>query len=114
MARGTEADPLGAKVGARVRRLRKERAKSLDRLAADSEIGSKAHLSDIERGLSVPKVATLDALASALGCDLLDLVTFPEESDRQMLVALSRKLSAEDLRAVLADVRRRVRGPTEG
>lgn len=104
MPRRTEPDALAKRIGARVRELRRERAMTLEALAWETEIG-KGHLSDLERGLTVPNVATLRALSEALGCSLADLVTFPEASSRAELADVVRQLSDADARRVLAFAR---------
>lgn len=63
---------------------------SLEDLARQSGIGSKGHLSNIERGLVRPNINTLKQLADGLGVLPLDLVTFPSEDTRQKLVDLTR------------------------
>lgn len=57
-----------------------------EKLAFESELGSKGHFSNIERGLARPTVQTLQVLADRLGVLLLDLVTFPERDERQRLI----------------------------
>ena len=43
-------------------------------------------MSNLERGYVMPTVATLKAIADRLELVPLDLVTFPDEDDRQRLV----------------------------
>jgi hypothetical protein len=50
-----------------------------------------------------PTVETLSALANRLGVDLLDLVTFPEESPRQQLVDLTRGMKPGTIRRLIRD-----------
>jgi transcriptional regulator with XRE-family HTH domain len=83
-------DPLAERIGARIRALRKEAGLTLEKLAYESEVGSKGFLSDVEAGLARPTVETLNAIADRLEVDLLDLVTFPSESERQRLVDRTR------------------------
>jgi transcriptional regulator with XRE-family HTH domain len=75
-------------------------------LADTSTIGSKGHLSNMERGLVRPNIHTLKQIADGLGVLPLDLVTFPDADLRQRLVDLTRSLRrsrvAELIRAVLA------------
>ncbi len=97
MPRRTSPDPLAAAVGNRIRTLREEAGLTLEKLAYESDLGSKGHLSSLERGLVVPTVTTLQTLALGLGVRLFDLVTFPDEGDRAALVAVTRFLSPGDL-----------------
>ena len=82
MPRRRHPTPLSAAVGKRIRELRAAQGLTAEKLAHESDLGSKGHLSDIEKGLTIPTIATLKAVADRLGVDVLDLVTFPEDSDR--------------------------------
>lgn len=75
----------------------------MERLAYESELGSKGHLSNIERGLVRPTAHTLKVLADALGLLPLDLVTFPVDDARQQLVDRTRHVDAQTLRRWLAE-----------
>ena len=75
----------------------------MERLAYESDVGSKGHLSNIERGLVRPTAHTLNALAERLGVALGDLVTFPADGDRARLYDLTRQLSAARLRLLLRE-----------
>lgn len=85
----------------RIRQLREEQGITMERLAYESDVGSKGHLSNIERGLVRPTAHTLKALADRLGVALPDLVNFPEEDDRARLYDLTRRLTAARLRLLL-------------
>lgn len=104
MPRRRRPDPLAATIGRRVRALREEADLTLEKLAYESDVGSKGFLSDIERGLARPTVETLNALAKRLGVLLLDLVTFPDSTDREKVVDRTRKLTAGNLRKLLRDI----------
>ena len=93
MPRRKTPDPLARDVGHRVRALRERAGLTLEKLAYESELGSKGHLSDLERGLTRPTVKTLKALADHLGVELLDLVNFPERGARQELIDRTRFLT---------------------
>lgn len=77
---------------------------TLEKLAYESEVGSKGFLSDIERGLARPSLLTLKAIADHLGLELLDLVTFPGQDVRQAAVDRSRFAPPETLRRWLSEV----------
>ena len=104
MPRRTTPDPLAQAVGARVRALREAAGLTLEKLAWESEVGSKGYLSDIERGLARPTLPTLQRIADHLEVDLLDLVTFPDDSDRQRLVVLTRTLPPGTIRKLLKEL----------
>src|SRR5437588_10434688 len=80
--RRSRPDPLARRVGLRIQQLRKEGGLTVERLAYESELGSKGYLSDIERGLARPTLPTLQVLADRLGVALLDLVTSPADNAR--------------------------------
>jgi transcriptional regulator with XRE-family HTH domain len=103
MPRRQKADPLVAKIGARIRSLREELELTQEKLAYEGGLSSKGHLSGIEKGLVRPTVETLSTLANRLGVDLLDLVTFPEESPRQQLVDLTRRMKPGTVRRLIRD-----------
>lgn len=104
MPRRKTADPLAKRIGLRISALRKEAGLTLEKLAYESEVGSKGFLSDVEKGLARPTVETLQAIADRLDVSLLDLVTFPDESDRQRLVDRTRRLSKGTIRKLLREM----------
>ncbi len=87
--RRSQVDPLAASIGARVRSLRQANGLTLAKLAAESGLASKGHLSDLEHGRLVPTVGTLQALATKLGVELLDLLIIPDKNPRHRLIAQS-------------------------
>jgi transcriptional regulator with XRE-family HTH domain len=105
MPRRQTADPLAQAVGERIRHLREEAGLTIEKLAYESELGSKGHLSTLERGLARPTIQTLKALADRLEVKLLDLVTFPDEDDRAKLIDRTREMSASEIRRLLKQSR---------
>ncbi len=103
MPRRKVPDPLAKRVGARVRALREETGLTLEKLAYESEVGSKGFLSDVENGLARPTVETLAAIAERLEVKLLDLVTFPDEDERQRLVDRTRFMTKGAVRRLLRE-----------
>jgi len=97
MPRRNEPDKLAVAVGNRIRELRAEEGLTLEQLAQQSEIGSKGHVSNIERGLVRPNIWTIKRVADALNVLPLDLLTFPHKSIRERLVDVTRKLSAKQI-----------------
>jgi len=104
MPRLKRPDPLSLAIGQRIRALREQAGLTIEKLAYESELGSKGHLSSLERGLVRPTVHTLQSLADRLGVALLDLVCFPEQDARQALVDHTRELGPGSIRRLLRDV----------
>ena len=101
MPRRTTPDPLSEAVGQRIRLLRKGQGLTAEKLAYQSEVGSKGYISDIEAGLASPSLATLQKIADHLEVDLLDLLTFPESSTRHRVIDESRGMSETALKKLL-------------
>lgn len=104
MPRRLSPDPLALAVGRRIRQLRMEAGLTIEKLAFESELGSKGHLSSIEKGLVRPTVNTLQTIADRLGIALLDLVTFPNVDPRQQLIDRTRFLTPSCVRRLLASI----------
>ncbi|NNC08421.1 helix-turn-helix transcriptional regulator [Corallococcus exiguus] len=101
MPRRRTPDPLAKTVGARIRQLREESGLTMEKLAYESDLGSKGYLSDIEKGLARPTLRTLKVLADHLGMLPLDLLTFPEDDERQRLVDRVRTMSSAEIKKLL-------------
>jgi transcriptional regulator with XRE-family HTH domain len=102
--RRSKPDTLSLAIGTRIRQLREEMGLTMEQLAYESELSSKGHLSNIERGLVRPTAHTLGVLAERLGVELGDLVNFPETAgDRGRLYELTRRLAAARVRLLLHD-----------
>jgi transcriptional regulator with XRE-family HTH domain len=93
MPRRSSPDELALEVGQRIRDIREEEGLTIQELAATSKLGSKGHLSSMERGLVRPNIQTLKQIADGLGVLPLDLMTFPKHNLRQRLIDLTRQLS---------------------
>jgi transcriptional regulator with XRE-family HTH domain len=106
MPRRLKPDAFAVAVGRRVRELREEAGLTMEKLAYESDLGSKGHLSSLERGLVRPTIETLRVLAERLGCLPFDLLTFPEDDARQAFVDRTRKLTAGAMRTLAAEVAR--------
>ena len=70
------------KIGAKVKELRIQKGLTQEELADRTEL-SKGFISQFERDLTSPSIATLIDILQALGTDLKDF--FSEESARQIL-----------------------------
>jgi len=66
--------------GARLRDLRQKHAMTQDGLASSSGM-TKAYISDMERGLSVPSITTVLRLALAIGCKPTQLMRIFDDAD---------------------------------
>ena len=102
--RRTIPDAFALAIGTRIKNLREEAGFTIERLAYESDVGSKGHLSSIERGLVRPTAHTLRTLADGLGILVTDVVNFPEAGDRQRLFDLTRQLSPPRVKALLREV----------
>ena len=114
MPRRATPDPTAKAVGQRIRELRGERGLTAERLAFESELGSKGFLSDIEKGRASPSLHTLQVIADYLEVLLVDLFTFPERDERQQLIDRSRWLAPGTIRKLIRDMPRgpvTTRGP---
>jgi transcriptional regulator with XRE-family HTH domain len=104
MPRRSTPDPTARSVGQRIRELRGERQLTAERLAFESELGSKGFLSDIEQGRARPSIGTLQVIADYLEVLLVDLFTFPEHSEREQLIDRTRWLTPGAVRKLLRDM----------
>jgi len=104
MPRREKPDALALAVGRRIRALRVEGGLTQEQMAFTSELGSKGHLSNLERGLAVPNVGTLRSLADRLGVLLVDLVNDPADGDRARLIELTRRLSPGAIRKLVREL----------
>lgn len=104
MPRRKTPDPIALAVGQRIRQLRLERGLTAESLAFSGKLSSKGFMSDVERGLAMPSLTSLCAIADLLQVALLDLVTFPTNDERQALVDRTRHLSRGVLRRLLKDL----------
>jgi len=75
-------DPLAARIGQRIRTLRKVEAFGFDAFVEETGLG-RGYVSELERGLVVPTIGTLARIAAALDVTVADLVV--GESDRERL-----------------------------
>lgn len=97
MPRRIAPDSLALAVGQRIREIRQEAGLTIQELAETSELGSKGHLSNMERGLVRPNIHTLKQVADGLGVHPIDLLTFPKDGIRARLIDLTRHLTVRKL-----------------
>ncbi len=104
MPRRTKPDALALAVGRRIRALRQEQGLTMEKLAYEIDSGSKGHLSSLEKGLVMPTVATLKAVADRLEVLVADLVNDPRDGDRAKLLELTRGLPPGVLRKLVKEL----------
>jgi transcriptional regulator with XRE-family HTH domain len=86
MSDAAEVDPLGRELGRGIRRARATAAMSMRALAARSGL-SQPFLSAVERGLSMPSIATLYRIAEALDVPPSSLLPDQPDGDVQVIRA---------------------------
>lgn len=104
MPRRPDPNPLAKGIGLRIQQLRREKALTAEKLAYESEVGSKGFMSDIEHGLALPSLTTLEFIAQRLEVSLFDLLVDPSQGDRERLVDLTRGLPEEALAKLLGQI----------
>jgi len=100
-----QPDPLAARVGQRIRQLRKAAEFTFDAFVEETRLG-RGYLSELERGLVVPTIGTLARVARALELTIADLVL--GDTDRERLFEEMREAPA----ATVRELRERVRTVT--
>jgi transcriptional regulator with XRE-family HTH domain len=110
MPRRHEPDELALQVGQRIREIRENEGMTIQQLAETSAIGSKGHISNMERGLVRPNIQTLKQVADGLGVLPLDLMTFPKSDLRQKLIDETRALTRARLGALIRFASKQKRG----
>jgi transcriptional regulator with XRE-family HTH domain len=97
----SEPDPLAERIGQRIRALRKASGISFDAFVGETGLG-RGYVSELERGLVVPSVTTLDRVATALGMTMADLVI--GDTARERLFEATRELTERQCAQVLHEV----------
>jgi hypothetical protein len=99
-----EQPPISAKIGARIRTIRRERGMTQDALATATGI-SRSHLSAIERGLVDLPVDVFHNIATQLGVQPMVLVLFPEDDQFMAMLDRIRKLPPIEKEKAIAELR---------
>jgi len=81
----SEISHAGELLGERIRDLRKKRGLTQIDLAERTGL-PQSHVSEVERGMSLPNVVTLLRLAIALDCKVTDLVSVFNKRDLKSLL----------------------------
>lgn len=98
-----EPDPLAARVGERIRVLRRESKLTFDAFVAKSGLG-RGYVSELERGLVMPTIGVLARVAGALELTMSDLVA--GETERERLFSDLRGRPSTFIRALRAEIRK--------
>lgn len=100
---------VSAELGARIRKLRRERGFSFDAFVGETDLG-RGYVSELERGLAVPSLVTLCRVAEALEVSLVELLAGvgPNAERWSYIVGARGEWSAEQL-AELRGVAERLR-----
>ena len=91
-------DPRSAAVGAQIRRLRIEAGFTFDAFVEETGLG-RGYISELERGLVVPTLTSLDRVAVALEVTVADLVV--GDGPRERLFDIARRLPVVEVRRLL-------------
>lgn len=101
-------DALAGAVGARIRKLRKDRDFTFDAFVEETGLG-RGYISELERGLVVPSITALKKVADALEVTLADLVL--GGSEREQLFEAARDLPDASVRRLLDEARKIAKRP---
>lgn len=104
MPRRSTPNSLAKGIGLRIAQLRNEQKLTAEKLAYESDVGSKGYLSDIEHGLALPSLTTLERIARRLDVALYDLLVFPDQGDREQLIDLTRHVSKGPLARMVREL----------
>ncbi len=98
---GTEAEPAPVEVdlGARIRALRLARGETLRRLAAEAGV-TESFLSQVERGVASPSIASVQRIARALGQSIAELFAADDRAGIVVRAADRRRVVYQGLGAV--------------
>jgi transcriptional regulator with XRE-family HTH domain len=94
-----EAPPVEVDLGARIRALRLARGSTLRQLAAQAGV-TESFLSQVERGVASPSIATVQRIARALGKSIAELFAADETAGSVVRVADRRRVVYHGLGAV--------------
>jgi transcriptional regulator with XRE-family HTH domain len=93
------APPIEVDLGARIRALRLARGLTLRRLAADAGV-TESFLSQVERGVASPSIASVQRIARALGQSIAELFAADERAGSLVRAADRRRVVYQGLGAI--------------
>src|SRR5215212_572236 len=91
--------PIEVDLGARIRALRLARAQTLRQLAADAGV-TESFLSQVERGVASPSIASVQRIARALGQSIAELFAADEPAGSVVRVRDRRRVVYQGLGAI--------------
>jgi transcriptional regulator with XRE-family HTH domain len=91
--------PIEVDLGARIRALRLARGLTLRRLAADAGV-TESFLSQVERGVASPSIASVQRIARALGQSIAELFAADERAGSVVRAAERRRVVYQGLGAI--------------
>ena len=94
-----EAAPIEVDLGARIRALRVARGETLRKLAAQAGV-TESFLSQVERGVASPSIASVQRIARALGTSIAELFATDDRAGIVVRAADRRRLVYQGLGAV--------------
>jgi transcriptional regulator with XRE-family HTH domain len=96
---GTDRGPIEVDLGARIRALRVARGETLRQLAARAGV-TESFLSQVERGVASPSIATVQRIARALGTSIAELFATDDRAGIVVRAADRRRVVYQGLGAV--------------
>jgi transcriptional regulator with XRE-family HTH domain len=95
----TEQAPIEVDLGARIRALRLARGETLRQLAAQAGV-TESFLSQVERGVASPSIATVQRIARALGTSIAELFATDDRAGIIVRAADRRRVAYQGLGAI--------------
>jgi len=100
-------------IGKKIKALRASHKLTLDQLAKSSGV-SKSMLSQIERGLTNPTIATIWSLTQSLKIDIADLLSQPDEDhDRGLYFEVTKNHQTPEIQSADSKCALRILGPVD-
>ena len=96
---GTDQGPIEVDLGARIRTLRLARGETLRKLAAQAGV-TESFLSQVERGVASPSIASVQRIARALGTSIAELFATDDRAGIVVRAADRRRVVYQGLGAV--------------
>ena len=95
----SESAPVEVDLGARIRALRLARGSTLRQLAAEAGV-TESFLSQVERGVASPSIASVQRIARALGQSIAELFATDESAGSVVRVGDRRRVAYQGLGAI--------------
>jgi transcriptional regulator with XRE-family HTH domain len=96
---GTDRGPIEVDLGARIRALRLARGETLRKLAAQAGV-TESFLSQVERGVASPSIASVQRIARALGTSIAELFATDDRAGIVVRTADRRRVVYQGLGAI--------------